>query len=203
MLDAETDLENSSTAPGEALRNPTSDPINFIFFKSERMYRHRIVRFNYTTYDVRRAQDVVNPGTTHCNIMLLKTSSNSSVDNSRSEEAPNSHPYLYARVIGIFHANIIYTGPGMINYTPTRLDFLWVRWYTYVPSVGSPHRLDQLRFPPMSEQDAFGFVDPADVLRSCHIIPAFHHGTRWEGNEKGISQCSRDSKVANTYYVGR
>ena len=28
----------------------------------------------------------------------------------------------------------------------------------------------------MHRTDAFGFVDPADVLRSCHLIPAFADG---------------------------
>jgi hypothetical protein len=42
-----------------------------VLFKSDCMYNHRIVRFNYTTYDVRRSQDVINPRTSHCDIMLL------------------------------------------------------------------------------------------------------------------------------------
>lgn len=171
------------------------------------MYSHRIVRFNYTTYDVRRAQDVVNPGTPHCNIMLLKTHTDDSPDDPEPEpeEAQDTHPFLYARVIGIYHVNVIYTGPGMVNYNPTRFDFLWVRWYTHVPSSRSPYRLDQLKFPPMSGQleDAFGFVDPADVLRSCHIIPAFCHGPCREDGEEGISEWARDSEDAKAYYVGR
>lgn len=52
-------------------------------------------------------------------------------------------------------------------------------------------------------EDAFGFVDPADVLRSCHIIPAFCHGPCREDGEEGISEWARDSEDAKAYYVGR
>ena len=30
----------------------------------------------------------------------------------------------------------------------------------------------------MDEEDAFGFVDPKDVLRGCHILPRFAAGKR-------------------------
>ena len=38
-------------------------------------------------------------------------------------------------------------------------------------------RLHRLEFVPESaDDDPFGFVDPSDVLRGCHIIPAFVYG---------------------------
>jgi hypothetical protein len=185
------------------LRNPSSEPSSnnahldlkqFIFFKGERIYAHRLVRFNYTTYDIRRAQDVVNPGTSHRDVMLLNPAR---FDNTASN---NNHAFLYARVIGIYHANVIYTGPGSLNYEAKRFDFLWVRWYEHVPP-GAQYRLDQLSFPPMSSEGAFGFIDPDDVLRSSHIIPAFSKGSR--RNDIGTSKCARDSNESNMYYVGR
>lgn len=165
------------------------------------MYAHQIVRLNYTTYDVRRAQDVINPKTSHCNIMLLSKDPITSLEEDASEEPSTKHPFLYAQVIGIYHVNVIYTGPGMVNYSPTRFDFLWVRWYEHIPQ-GS-NRLDQLTFPAMSSEGAFGFVDPTDVLRSCHIIPSFHQGTFREEGEAGISGCARDSDDSKAYYIGR
>lgn len=203
MLKTTTNVDQLAP-PGEAPRNPTSDPLNFIFFKSERMYAHRIVRFNYTTYDVRRAQDVVNPRTSHRNIMLLDKYAESDIS-SEEHATSTTHPFLYAQVIGIYHVNVIYTGPGMVTYNSTRFDFLWVRWYEHIPS-DLPYQLDRLSFPAISSDGAFGFVDPADVLRSCHIIPAFGQleGTHQEEGEAGVSQCARsdfgDSKV---YYIGR
>lgn len=83
------------------------------------MYHHNILQVNYTTYDVQRKWDTINPNTPHRNIMVLAT-----------EERDSEDPYLYARVIGIFHVNVIYTGPGMSNFCPRRVEFLWVWWYT-------------------------------------------------------------------------
>lgn len=159
-----------------------------IFFKSERMYSHKIVRFNYTTYDIRRAQDVVNPGSSHCNVMLLSP-------------ATSTHPYLYARVLGIYHANVVYTGPGSLDYTPHRMDFLWVRWYDYREGENEA-RLGQLSFPPITSERAFGFVDPANVVRGCHIIPRFSQGKRHPSGV-GFSKLARDSRDWVTYYISR
>ena len=35
-----------------------------VLFNNDHMYHHNLARF--TTYDVRRSQDVINPGTSHC-----------------------------------------------------------------------------------------------------------------------------------------
>lgn len=93
----------------------------------------------------------------------------------------------------------------MVNYNPNRFDFLWVRWYNDIPvqrplNKQSPYRLDQLTFPPMASEGAFGFVDPADVLCSCHIIPAFDQGDR---GYEGMSKFAHDSEDWKTYYIGR
>ncbi|KAF8834376.1 hypothetical protein BDN67DRAFT_985369 [Paxillus ammoniavirescens] len=74
-----------------------------------------------------------------------------------------SHSFSYARVLSIYHGNIIYCGPGSLDYKPRQLEFLW-----FV--------LDKLHFVPMVDEEAFGFVDPSDVLRSCHLIPGFSTG---------------------------
>jgi hypothetical protein len=54
-----------------ANRDPNYQEHDFIFLQNDRIYRHKLARFNYTTYDVRRAQDVTNPDTSHCDIMML------------------------------------------------------------------------------------------------------------------------------------
>jgi len=140
------------------------------------------MRINYTTYDVRRAQDVINPSTSHCNIMVL-------ADASEDGHSSSDHRFRYAQVLGVYHANIVYVGPGMLDRQPRRLEFLWVRWYRTVNTINAgwaARKLDRVQFASMSDNDAFGFVDPSDVLRSCHIIPAFVRG-RLHADGKGLS----------------
>jgi hypothetical protein len=170
-----------------------------MFFKSDRLYRHNIMRINYTTYDTRQSQDVINPSTSHRNIMVL----NASYDDHQSRAG--SHPFCYAQVLGIYHANVVYTGREMINYTPNRMEFLWVRWYQLMESTQSgwnTYLLDRLQFAPMAEEDAFGFIDPLDVVRGCHIIHAFAGGTL-HADGRGLSYCAQDSFDWVSYYVNR
>ncbi|KAH7903999.1 hypothetical protein BJ138DRAFT_1019753, partial [Hygrophoropsis aurantiaca] len=153
-----------------------------------RIYYHQIARFNYTTYDVRRAQDVINPRTPHCNIMIL---------NNINNEA--SH-YRYAKVLGVHHANIVFAGSGSDTH---RMDFLFVRWYECI-ELGSweMQTLDRVRFKPLDCDDAFGFISPDDILRSIHIIPCFSRGMRHEDGV-GISLLAGDCNDWHEYYVNR
>jgi hypothetical protein len=179
------------------LESHNCDP-NSILFKHDRMYRHNVLRINYTTYDVRRSQDVVNPLTSHYNIMVLN---NTGDDN----DSPSVQPFRYARVLGTYHVNVVYVGPGVLTYRPRRMEFLWVRWYN---STGVLHNgwntqtLDRIRFPSMAEDDAFGIIDPSVVIRSCHIIPTFAKGRRHDDG-KGMSRLARDSGDWAEYYVNR
>jgi hypothetical protein len=179
---------------------PTNtDACKFVFLRNDRVYHHQLCRFHFTTYDVRRGSDTINPSTARCNIMLLADNADVVDDSS------TGHPFLYARVLGVYHANIVYTGPGMHDYQARRLDFLWVRWYEVVdPDTAgwSSSRLDSVRFPPMNGEDAFGFVDPKDVLRTCHIIPNFAKGKR-HADGVGVSRCAKDAGDYCQYYIGR
>ncbi|KIM79898.1 hypothetical protein PILCRDRAFT_26413, partial [Piloderma croceum F 1598] len=65
------------------------------------IYCHQLSRFIYTTYDIRRAQDMTNPRTSHCDIMLLAKRN----DENGSEP---DHPFMYTHLLGIHHANVIY-----------------------------------------------------------------------------------------------
>ncbi|KAF8833432.1 hypothetical protein BDN67DRAFT_917013, partial [Paxillus ammoniavirescens] len=132
---------------------------------------------NYTTYDVRHMQDVVNPSTDHCDIMLLSNS--------------ESHSFSYAHVLSIYHGNVIYCGPGSLDYKPRRLEFLWVRWFELIAPT-CQFALNKLHFVPMVDEEAFGFFDPSDVLRSCHLIPGFSTG-KLHHDSVGISNTARDS----------
>jgi hypothetical protein len=124
---------------------------------------------------------------------------------SDTDDSASGHPFRYARVLGVYHANVVYTGPGMINYEPLRLEFIWVRWYRTVDTIRTgwdSRKLDLLRFISMAEDAAFGFLDPSDVLRACHVIPAFARG-KLHADGKGLSSLARDSSDWNMYYVNR
>lgn len=176
----------------------SADDVNRVFIKSDRMYQHHLLRINYTTYDVRRSQDNINPGTSHRDIMML-------ANNAPDDEGLEKHPFCYARVLGIFHVNVIYTGTGMVDYVARRLDFLWVRWYRY-SGAQSPgwkdYKLDMLNFPPVAHDDSFGFVDPQDVIRGCHVLQAFKRG-KSHANGISISRCAGDGADWRNYFVNR
>ncbi|KAF9541596.1 hypothetical protein CPC08DRAFT_650498, partial [Agrocybe pediades] len=133
------------------------------------VYKHKKLRVNYTTYDMQREQDSLNPRT-HANIMTL------SLD--------EKHPYWYARILGIYHVVVLH--PTLTE--PVTIDFLHIRWYALHQFKGhSPgwrkRRLFQLGFVPHVVDDelgisrAFGFLDPARVITGAHIIPGFAYGT--------------------------
>ncbi|KAJ7906770.1 hypothetical protein B0H13DRAFT_2020192 [Mycena leptocephala] len=66
------------------------------------------------------------------------------------EEESSAHPYWY----------------GRINTTKIhRMEFLWVRCHAGCP---------------LCDTAAFGFLDPAEVIRAAHLIPAFHYGRNTE-----------------------
>ena len=111
---------------------------------------------------MRRDQDSINPRT-RSDIMVLAQGENFL-----------SHPYWYARVIGIYHA-VVQIDKGR----PVVVDFLWVRWYgldTEYKSGFQAKRLHRVGYTTSSDPDAFGFVNPGDVLRAVHLIPAFSLG---------------------------
>jgi hypothetical protein len=95
----------------------------------------------------------------------------------QAEDPENRHPYWYARVIGIFHARVLQVGNGTAY---KQIDFLWVRWYgldMHSQSGFKARRLHQVGFLDSNDDtSAFGFVDPHDVIRAVHLIPAFHFG---------------------------
>lgn len=124
-------------------------------------------RINYTTYDLRRAYDTINPRI-HPFVMV-----------SLPETEPNSHPFWYAAVIGIFHADVQHIGKDSQDFRPQCMEFLWVRWLGVVPghSFGRKRaRLPKIGFVPDSDEYAFGFLDPSLVLRGCHLLPSFVDG---------------------------
>ncbi|KAK7442740.1 hypothetical protein VKT23_015987 [Stygiomarasmius scandens] len=135
------------------------------------IYKHQQVRVNYNTYDMQRVHDCINPRT-HPDIITL----NSSWDSSEAD----SHPYLYARVIGVFHADYRYSGPGVSGREVHEIAFLWVRWYEFDSSYHwgwGAKRPPRVYFVDSKDPFAFDFIDPATVLRGIHLLPVFDKGT--------------------------
>ena len=189
--------------------DPSQAAQNYILIKDDRIYNHKLARFYYTTYDAQRSEDIINPKMTHCNIMLLSHPERKNAD---SLDTSLEHPFIYARVIGVYHVNVIYIGPGAKEYKPMRFDFLHVRWFQLdSPPNQTPRKrgqtgwsscLDRLSFPPMAEADSFGFLDPSLVLRTCHVIPAFHSGQCY-ADGVGLSAMARDKNDWKGYYLNR
>lgn len=143
---------------------------------------------------MRRSQDSVNPRT-HADIMVL------------SREDPNtgnSHPYWYARVVGIFHAQVCHAGPG--SNQPKKMEFLWVRWFgrdlSYRAGWGA-QRLHRVGFVDGHDPQAFGFLDPSEVIRGVHLIPAFAHGRTSSSLGPSIARSvTENNEDWQFYYIG-
>lgn len=130
-----------------------------------------MMRVNYTSYDVRQGQDSLN-ARNHADIMTLP----------RSDLEGADHPFEYARIIGIFHVDVLLNIPGAST-APESYEVVWIRRYRIDPTYRGGFqrkRLYRVEFVPSSDDDAFGFLDPDEVIRASHIIPAFHYGATEE-----------------------
>jgi hypothetical protein len=98
---------------------------------------------------------------------------------SHEDDDEDPHPYWYARIIGVFHAQVRHTGPQSKLKDVQRMDFLWVRWFGRDLSYKAGHamkRLYRLGFIDSKDLGAFGFLDPDVIIRGVHLIPAFAYG---------------------------
>lgn len=91
------------------------------------------------------------------------------------------HPYWYARVVGIFHADVEYRPPGTMHRSKVeQMEFLWIRWFAQEKDYKAgwtARRLHRVGFLDATEDGAFAFLDPVEVIRGIHMIPAFAQGT--------------------------
>ena len=179
--------------PNDSILESHPLQLNHVLFKENKIYHHRLLRINYTTYNLQHGFDSINPHTDHQAIMLL-----SNLDN-------DSHPFSYAWVLEIFHTNIIHSGPGLKDFQLCWMEFLWVQWFEVLQDCSSMWEqctLDTVRFLPMADEDAFSFIDPANVLRGCHIIPSFVDGCL-HPERVAISHCAGDSDDWKWYYINQ
>jgi hypothetical protein len=177
--------------------NFSREELDRVIFQFDRIFPHATARFNYTSYDVRREQDTINVNGPRRDILL------------QAHEDPSNdtepHRYWYARVLGIFHAKVFYGNERK----PRRMEFLWVRWFGCDPEwLGGPRplRLDRIGYVPYGNGDehgpAFGFVDPQDVLRACHLVPAYSLGLTTDLLGRSSVRDRPDGDWVN-YYVMR
>ncbi|EPQ55319.1 hypothetical protein GLOTRDRAFT_24245, partial [Gloeophyllum trabeum ATCC 11539] len=140
-------------------------------FSNNCIYTHKILQVNYTLYDIHWCQDSMNPWSLANAMTLAQDADSLSSDSGR-------HPFLYAQILGIFHADIVHNVPTSSTQM-TQMEFIWVSWYQLVNrskggfAAGHLHRVELV---PKSDLKAFGFLDPDEVIRSVHLIPHLHMG---------------------------
>ncbi|KAJ7732533.1 hypothetical protein B0H16DRAFT_1770162 [Mycena metata] len=161
---------------------------------SNKIYATRTLRVNYTTYDVRRGQDTLNPRTS--SFVMIRS----------PETETGAHPYWYCQLLGVFHANVFrVTESGATS--PTPMEFLWVRWMGVEPGYRAGikrARLPKVGFVAESDPFAFGFLDPQHVLRGSHLIPDFVGGRTNEllaTREETAARDPQDTEDWATYFV--
>ncbi|KAH8802375.1 hypothetical protein DL96DRAFT_1718712 [Flagelloscypha sp. PMI_526] len=134
--------------------------------RNDKIFFSKHLRVNYTTYDIQRTSDTINPCTQPF-VMVY---------------APDSqkHPYWHAQVLGIFRAQVFRSCKDPSQDVPIRwMDFLWVRWLSDEPEYQFGFRrakLPKIGFVPESDPDALGFLDPSLVIRGAHLLPCFISG---------------------------
>jgi len=166
---------------------------NSVIIPNYTVYSVNTMQVHYMTYDMRREYDTVNPKT-NADIMVL------------SGETSPSHPYWYTCVLGIYHLDTWLEGSRTEK---QHLEFLHVRWLA--PLISLDHqsgircaRLPKVAFVEESDYDAFGFLDPGQVIQGTHLIPAFTSGcsitSLWHGNS--LARAKDELDDWEEFYVG-
>ncbi|KAF8577949.1 hypothetical protein K439DRAFT_1648918 [Ramaria rubella] len=103
------------------------------------------------------------------------------------------HPFWYARVIGIFHVNVKCTSNAENEWAT--IPFIWPI---------HPRRYDRIGFVTESDDtEPFGFLDPANVVRACHLIPAFADGRTNDLLGPSVARPEGENDNWTHYYVNR
>ena len=143
----------------------------------------------HTTYDLRRGRDWVNMKN-RSHVMTLSQDKN--------------HPYAYAKVLGIYGVDVLH-GPTMSD--EVRMDVLWVRWFKIdnIHRAGwKAKRLYRVKYVPALDENAFGFLDPDDVVRGSHLIPGFNLGHRTHSpSDPATAWDLKKESDWKTYYVNQ
>lgn len=179
-----------------------SSDIDRILIHSDRIYHHNILHINYTSYDVRQETDIINPKTSRRDVMCLRDTQEREVEEGSVVDV---HRFMHARVLGVYHVNVVYRGRGAADLRKHRFDFLWVRWYLFCEEQPASNSFDRMTLGKVSDSTSIGFLDPADVLRACHIIPRYCMGQLYgpDTQDRIQSKLAKDQEDWCEYYANR
>ncbi|KAJ3533279.1 hypothetical protein NMY22_g7397 [Coprinellus aureogranulatus] len=172
-----------------------------VVLQHDQIYSHKILRMYYTGYDVRREEEVIHVNTPQCNIMLLN-------DRCSKETWAQEHPYLYGRVLGVFHANVAYArsyqgnASGERHTAFRRIDFVWVQWYEYL-GAEDEYSLDRLSLRSLQSANSLCFLDPQDILRGVHLIPQYPLGESTTPRPSFRWSDLKGQSIWTAYYINR
>ncbi|KAK0493664.1 hypothetical protein EDD18DRAFT_1078297, partial [Armillaria luteobubalina] len=98
-----------------------------------------------------------------------------------ANETTSTHPYWYACIIGIFHAEACYHDPNgsLEDSWPFNVNFLWVCWYSFDGKHWSGFRAKWphwVGFVQGEDPEAFGFLDPSNIIQGTHLVPVYRLG---------------------------
>lgn len=169
----------------------TDEQLSNLIIVDNAIYRHKVLRVNYTSYDLRREQDSLNPRT-QSDIMMLSNDQ-------------GGHPYWYARILGVFHVRVIHKHPQQFKTTAHNMEFLWVRWFglNSKPKFGWKEKnLPRVGFinEKVDKSPAFGFIDPSQVIRAVHLIPDEMGGKSTNGLGRSIARKESDDNLDWNYF---
>ncbi|KAF7301977.1 hypothetical protein MIND_00763800 [Mycena indigotica] len=156
-----------------------------VVIQGDLIYTHATMRVNYTTYDVQRDQDVLNPRTRKFLIV-------------HAQDPEDHHRYWYGELLGIFHCYAVLADQPR---KAERMEFLWVRWLQRdisYPCGFREKRLPRLSYMPFQSPDAFGFLDPMsfEVLISYPRFTMDGHATIFQNLR--FSEGQSMTKIGNT-----
>jgi hypothetical protein len=141
---------------------------NMVHILGNKLFEVSTITVNYTSYDIRRDYDLVNPRS-HPDIMVFSPDSDTN----------DTSPFWYARVLKIYHADVWTSHPDVRDHSTHGMNILWVRWFGSEPGYNwgfGRACLPKIGFVEWNDPFAFTFLDPAHVVRGCHLIPAFAEG---------------------------
>jgi hypothetical protein len=156
-----------TTKPNEKIdsyEDYTDEDRDHIIIRRNTLYRHKKLNIKYHTYDMQEDEDIIYTKN-HPGIMV------------HSPDA--GHPYLYGRVLDLFHIEVKNNGPNALlpDSDAGRLDMVWVHWYD-LDQPHEPSGFRSLRYPSISlckntDPYAHGLVHPDEIVRRVHLIPNF------------------------------
>ncbi|KAH6911820.1 hypothetical protein BKA70DRAFT_1268579 [Coprinopsis sp. MPI-PUGE-AT-0042] len=169
---------------GDEDGNFSPEELQRVVFINDTIYQHQRIQINYTTYDCRRAQETLSmvrdteeagPSSEKRPFILLQAH-----EPPPKPGDPDPHPYWYAEVVGIFHANVMYNDPDSFKTETQVMDFLWIRWLgprRNYPAGWTAKKLHRVAYvTPRESSPMFGFLDPANVIRAVNLMPVDKYG---------------------------